>query len=440
MTVTIAFLLVGMLLIGMALAGTVLSRLPITTSMVYLLVGIALGPLGIGLLDIDAVTSPNLLLHLAEGAVIISLFTAGLKLRVNWRDRRWVVPLRLASIAMVITVALVAVTGVALLGLSVGAAIVLGAVLAPTDPVLAAEVEVESPSDQDRLRFGLTGEAGLNDGTAFPFVMLGLGFLGLEELGETGWRWIAIDLVWSVTAGIVVGVLLGLGVGRIVVYLRHRHATALGLEEFLTLGLIAVSYGTALLIHTYGFLAVFAAGLALRRMEHTATDGAFDTAVAELEQAEDDTAIRPETASLHLTQEVLGFNEQIGRIAELVLMVLVGSLLDPGAMTWKIGLVVVAIVIVIRPVAVMGGLLGASTDPVQRRLMAWFGLRGIGSIYYLMYALEHELSATTGSTLLTVTTATIALSVLVHGASVTPVMTWYDRRRDRQERARKQME
>ena len=121
-----------------------------------------------------------------------------------------------------------------------GAAILLGGLLAPTDPVLAADVQVEHPGDRDRLRFSLTGEAALNDGSAFPFVMLGLGLLGLHELGAFGWRWLAFDVVWAVRGGLAIGWLLGMLVGRLVLYLRRTHKEAVGLDDFLGLGLIAL--------------------------------------------------------------------------------------------------------------------------------------------------------------------------------------------------------
>src|SRR5688500_4731781 len=260
MNFTIWYVVVGSLLVAVALAGTMLKRLPLTTSLLYLLVGVGLGPWGLNLIRIDPVAQAELLERLTEVAVIVSLFTAGLKLRLPLRDRLWWLPVRLASVSMVITVARIAAAGVWLLGLPLGAAVLLGAVLAPTDPVLASDVQVEHPTDRDRLRFGLTGEAGLNDGTAFPFVMLGLGLLGLHDLGPAGWKWIAVDVLWAIGGGLAVGAIAGTAVARLVLYLRQHHKEAVGLDEFLALGLLALSYGVALWLHTYGFLAVFAAG------------------------------------------------------------------------------------------------------------------------------------------------------------------------------------
>jgi len=424
---TIWFVVAGLLLVGMALLGSTLRHLPLTTSMPYLVVGMLLGPYGVGLIALDPLDNPALLHRLAEVAVIVSLFTAGLKLRVDWRDRRWLLPVRLATISMVLTVGLITLGGMPLLGLSIGGAILLGAVLAPTDPVLAAEVGVSSPSDQDQLRFGLTGEAGFNDGTAFPFVMLGLGLLGLHELGTGGWRWVAIDLGWAIVGGLVIGAFLGTVVGHTVVYLRRKHAEAVGMDELLTLGLIALAYGVALLAHAYGFLAVFAAGVAVRRVEHTQTGGAFDEAVEEIHH-QDEPATNEETAPLHMAEEILGFNERLGRIAEAGLVVVVGSLLSLDGLTHEILLLVSLLLLGIRPIAVLLGLVGSDTTPAQRSLIAWFGIRGIGSLYYLMYAIEHGVPEARAADLMTVTVTVIAVSVVVHGISVTPLMNWYERR------------
>ena len=192
--VTMWFIVAGVLLIGMALAGSALRRAPLTASMFYLAAGAALGPAGAGLLQLDAVEDAATLERVAEIAVIISLFTAGLKLRLPGSDRRWRAPILLASLAMVLTVAGIAAVAVAALGLSIGAAVLLGALLAPTDPVLASDVQVLHEHDAEPVRFSLTGEAGLNDGTAFPFVMLGLGLMDTHGIGAYGWRWFGVDV------------------------------------------------------------------------------------------------------------------------------------------------------------------------------------------------------------------------------------------------------
>ena len=266
MSFAIWTLIIGALLISMTLSGTLLKRLPLSTAMLYLAAGYGLGPAGLALLAPDPLIYTVLLERMAEVAVLISLFAVGLKLGLPLSNQGWRLPVRLATVSMTLTVALIAAIGVMGLGLSLGAAILLGAILAPTDPVLASDVQVEEANDRDRLRFSLTGEGALNDGAAFPFVMLGLGLLGLHDLGAEGWRWFAIDVLWATAGGLGIGGALGALIGRLVVYLRSRHQESVGLDEFLALGLIALTYGRAVLSHAYGFLAVFAAGLALRRV------------------------------------------------------------------------------------------------------------------------------------------------------------------------------
>src|SRR5688500_16574536 len=304
----------------MALSGTLLKRLPLTTALLYLLVGAALGPGGAGLIRLHPVRSAALFERATEFAVIVSLFTAGLKLRLPLSDRGWWLPVRLASVSMVVTVGLIAAAGVVLAGLPLGAAVLLGAILAPTDPVLASDVQVTRPTDRDRLRFGLTGEAGLNDGTAFTFVLLGLGLHGLHELVELGWEWFVVDVAWAVAGGLGVGLAAGTLVARLVLYLLRTHKEAVGLDEFLSLGLLALAYGVALLLHTYGFLAAFAAGVALRRVESRHTDDKDveappDVANVAAAAAEDGTKIATdaERAPAYMAKAVLGFNEQLER-------------------------------------------------------------------------------------------------------------------------------
>lgn len=431
MSFALLSLIIGVLLVSMALAGSVLRRLPLSASILYLLVGVALGGHGVGLVQVDFLTHSALVERFTEFAVVVSLFTAGLKLRPNLTDSRWHLPIRLASASMILTVGLVALIGTLLLELPLGAAILLGAVIAPTDPVLASDVQVSHPGDRDRLRFGLTGEAGLNDGTAFPFVMLGLGLLGLHPLGQHGLRWLLVDVLWAIGGGLLVGALLGNALGRLVVYLRSTHKEAVGLDEFLTLGLIALSYGAALLVHAYGFLAVFAAGHALRRVELRASGETPPEEVLTLADARtaEELATAPEQAPAYMAQVVLSFNEQLERIAEVVLVILVGATLRPHFFSGPVLWFVPMLLLLIRPLAVWLGLLGSRTDRQRTALIGWFGIRGIGSLYYLSYALQHGVQGPIAERLVTLKLIVVAISILVHGVSVTPLMNAYARSR-----------
>ena len=430
MKVAVVYVIIGALLVVMAVSMSLLKRLPLTTSLLYLAVGILLGPFFLGLIQLDPVEHSSLLEGLTEVAVIVSLFTAGLKLRLPLSGKGWRLPVRLALVSMTVTVGLVALIGVVGLNLPLGAAVLLGAILAPTDPVLASDVQTEHPWDVDSLRFSLTGEAGLNDGTAFPFVMLGLGLLGLHELGDFGWRWLAIDVLWAIVGGLGIGSLLGNLVGRFVLYLRREHKEAIGTDDFLALGLIALSYGSALLIGAYGFLAVFAAGLALRRIERYHAEGSPEEIKSMSVSGEaEEFATDPQRAPAYMAQAVLGFNEQLERIGEVAVVVLVGGMLSARFLSFNALWFVLVLLLVVRPVSVWSGLLGSSTSMAQRNLIGWFGIRGIGSIYYLAYAINHGLAPQLATTLVGVTLTAVAVSVLVHGISVTPLMRLYEKRR-----------
>ena len=425
-------LIIGVLLIAMTLSRNVLQRLPLSTGMLYLGAGAVLGPAGLELMTPDPVDHGELLERAAEVAVLISLFAIGLKLGLPLSDRRWHVAIRLATVSMVVTIALIAVIGHYVFDLPFGAAVLLGAVLAPTDPVLATDVQVTDSDDRDSLRFGLSAEGGLNDGTAFPFVMLGLGLLGLHELGEFGWRWLAVDVVWAILAGLAIGAACGAVMGRLVVYLRTRHGHSVGLDEFLGLGLIALAYGLTLASHGYGFLAVLAAGVALQRVQQRDVGDFDDRRVAARVTgniaSREALATDDELAAAYMTREVQEFNEHLERIAELAVVLVVGALLAQVRFELHYLWLVALLSLVVRPIAVAVGLVGAPVSPEQRRLVSWFGIRGIGSLYYLMYALNHGVSGDLAELLLGLTLTVVASSIVLHGISVTPLMSWYRKR------------
>lgn len=408
---------VGLLLIGVALTDTVRRQMPVSASALYLAAGWAIGPQGFGLLQLSLQDDAQLLERGAEVAVLISLFAVGLRLRVRLTDRLWVAPLRLATLAMVLTTGAMWAVGSAF-GLAPAAALLLAAVLAPTDPVLASDVQVDRPGDRDRLRFSLSGEGGLNDGTAFPFVMLALGLLGLHELGPWGARWWALDLLWAVGAGLLLGWALGWGFARLVVHLRRDHSQAFGMESFLTLGLIALAYGASLALHAYGFLAVFAAGLAMRYVERTDSGAAPGGAAAQ-------------ESSAYVARAVLDFALDLEKMAELAVMLLVGSLLTWEMFNPRSLALALLLFLVVRPLAVWAATTGGVLSRQQRWLASWFGIRGIGSMYYLAFAVAHGATGPAVQPVVEAVLVTITLSVLLHGSSATPVMRRYAGRRRR---------
>lgn len=429
------YIVLGALLVGVALIASRVRHLPLTTTMLYLAAGVGLGPLGLDVLRIDPVAQAKLLERGTEIAVIVSLFTAGLKFRPPLRDPMWRTPLRLAFGSMAVSVALTAAAGMGLIGLPLGAAVLLGAVLAPTDPVLASDVQLTRPGDRDPLRFGLTGEAGLNDGSSFACVMLGLGLLGLHELGPFGLRWLAVDVLWAVPGGLAIGFVLGTLVGRLVLYFRRHHREGFGLDDFLALGLIALSYGGAELVHGYGFLATFAAGLALRRIERRSTRTEEPAELREMAAAgsAEEIATDPEKAPAYMAEAVLGFNEQVERLLELGVVLLVGVMLSSRPFLLSDLGFAALLFLVIRPASVYLGLAGSGsqTSPLLRTMIAWFGVRGIASLFYLAYAVEHGLPDGIAQRMAGLALTVIAASIFVHGISVTPLTRLYERREAR---------
>ncbi len=427
------YVIVGTLFIVMALAFSRIKQLPLTASTIYLLVGVGLGRSGA--LAFDSLAAAPVLEIISEVVVIISIFSVGLKLSAPWGDTRWRLPIRTATVSMAITVFGMALTAVLLLDLSWGAAILLGGILAPTDPVLASDVQVKKPQDQDLLRMTLSGEGGLNDGAAFPFVMLGLGLLGVHEIGTLAWRWLAVDLVWAVCAGLAIGGALGMAIGKVCLYLRRHFRHAVGLDDFLAMGLVAASYGLAVTLHAYGFLAVFAAGAALRRIEALESPAADDEAGVEDALKTPDAAVHPVVAPRFMARAVLTFNEQLERLGEIVVVSLVGAMLGETAWSWPVVFSMVLLFLVIRPLSVWLGLIGAGGDATQRHYMSWFGIRGIGSIYYLYFAVNHGLDVALARQLVAITLFAVALSIFAHGITVTPLMNIYSRLQRRMPRA-----
>ncbi|MEI7443588.1 MAG: cation:proton antiporter [Burkholderiales bacterium] len=420
-------LFAGALLVSLVLLGTLVERLPVSAALLYLATGWMLGPDLANVLTPDPMRHAAMLERIAEVALLISLFAAGLQLGVPLRDRRWSVPIRLATLSMVAMVAMIAAVGVWLLDLPVGAAVLLGAILAPTDPVLASGIHAEPGAHPDRLGFSLAGEGGLNDGVAFPFVMLGLGLLGRHDLG-TGWaRWWTVDLGWATVGGMAIGAALGTLAGRLVVHLRARHGEAVGLDVFLSLGLVALGYGLAQWALASGFLAVFACGLALRRVDesHEGDGAPLSRPVAVAGHPYETLATHPQHASATMRAAVQLFNGQLEKLAELALVLLVGAMLAYAPLRVEALWFVPLVLLLLRPLSALPVLVGEGLDPPQRRMIAWFGIRGIGSVFYLLLVLRHDVGAATAELLTSLVLWTVAASIVVHGVTAHPLMRRY---------------
>jgi NhaP-type Na+/H+ or K+/H+ antiporter len=415
------YLLIGGLLLVMGLTPSLIKRLPVTSAIVYLAVGMIAGPMVLNAFHFNPLQQSGLLETLTEVAVLISLFAAGVKMPVPFSFPRWRTPILLAFISMSVTVVLVAVFAHYQLGLALGAAVLLGAIVAPTDPVLATDVQIRHPGDRDRLRFYLTCEAGMNDGSSFPFVMLGLGLLGLHELGDSGLQWLMLDVLWATSAAIVIGVLLGGALARLGWKLRNQRQGHDLMDDFLGLGLIAVVYGVSELCSAWGFLAVFFAAVALRHTEHKLSVRAVDTCdQLQIDTLQDASTQQERIATV--SEGSLVFKEHLERLSELVLILLVGGTLFLDSWSWRSVSLALFLFLVARPLSVLIGLAFSRTSWRVRGLTGWFGVRGIGSLYYLMYAIQHGLPEDISLDLIHLTLVVIALSIFAHGISVKPLM------------------
>ena len=419
------------LLLGVVLPA-VLHRAALSAPMVLLAVGTVIGLLPTpGDSPVSPVDHRALTEHLTEFVVIVSLMGVGLALDrpLAWRSwrswRSWSSAWRLLAIGMPLAIAAGAVLGWAVVGLAPAAALLLGAVLAPTDPVLAADVQVEGPAgeaeesadeidEDDEVRFALTSEAGLNDGLAFPFVYAAI-FLSGGSVAQWGVRWLAWELVGKVVLGAAIGAACGWALSRLAFRSRRRSLRMAETgEPLLALAATLLSYGVAEVAGGYGFLAVFTCALGLRSAER-----------------------RHEYHAL-MHQVV----ERLERLLTLVVLLLLGVSLTDGLLadlTWRAVAFAVLAVFVVRPLTAWLALLGGpdadrvgdgALGPRERVVTAFFGVRGVGSVYYLAYALGHLDLGETGRLLWSTVTLTIVLSVVVHGVLATPAMAWLERVRE----------
>lgn len=436
---------IGGLLLLMALSSAYVRRLPITTSAIYLVIGLVISPAALNLVSVNFVEWKTWFEHLTEIAVILSLFVGGLKLRLPLSNGAWKAAIRLAGPVMLASIAGVAVFSHFVFGFSWPSGLLLGAILAPTDPVLASTVSVNDSADDDRLRYALAGEAGFNDGAAFPFVVLALMWAEYGGLGDWVGGWALHRLVWAIPAGLLIGYFLGKGVGRLAIWLRSRHQETDAPNDFLALALIALAYAGAEYAGAWGFLAAFAAGIGFRQAEiQTVVENPVPEHDGESAEPgkenltdhppaeklvginmDDEELKHPSKAAGVMISEIISFGDTAERLLEVMMIVLVGVCLAIY-WDWRALPLALALFFVIRPVASLIFLLKTPTGKVQRLMMGWFGIRGIGSLYYLSYALNHGLNENISDTV-SITLSVVAISIVLHGISSQPILNYYER-------------
>ncbi len=427
MTSATVYLIAGLALLVAVVLPTALTRYAVSAPMVLVGLGMLIGllPLFDGV-SLDPVANRGLVEHLAEVTVLVALMGVGLALDrpLSLRDRgswsRWTPTWRLLLVTMPLTIGALALLGWWALGLAPAAALLLGAALAPTDPVLASDVQVGGPAvdtddeidERDEVRFALTSEAGLNDGLAFPFVHAAIFLASVGSVGAWGLRWVAWELVGKVVLGVVAGVLVGrvLAAAAFRAPRRSLRLAELG-EPLLAVAALLTAYGVSELVGGYGFLAVFACAMTLRSADPT-----------------------------HGYHEAMhGVVERLERLFTLFLLLLLGMAMTHGLLAnldWRSVVVAAALLLVVRPLAGAAALAIRSRrdrdiallNVGERWVTAFFGVRGIGSVYYLAYAAGHA-SFADERWLWSTIAFTVALSVFLHGVTVTPAMAWLERRR-----------
>jgi NhaP-type Na+/H+ or K+/H+ antiporter len=406
---SLVFFLAGLAALGGALLPRLIGHLPASPPMVFLALGFGVFSLPLGLTTVDPIEHGEATEYLTEVGVIVALMGAGLKLDRPLGWRTWRPTVRLLAITMPLTILLTVVLGWWAVGLAPATALLLGAVLAPTDPVLASDVQVGppggGPDEEDDLRFSLTSEAGLNDALAFPFTNAAVA-LALVGTNTSSWLvdWLAIDVAYKLAAGLVGGLLVGKLLAVVVFRTPENMRLASRGEGFVALAGTFLAYGLTEVVGGYGFLAVFVAAVVLRRSERH-----------------------------HQFHETLhDFAEQTEQLLMITLVVLLGGAVAGGILaplTWQAALAGLAVLFVVRPVTAWIGLLRTATPKGERAAISFFGIRGIGSIYYLAYALNHA-TFSKKDLLWALVAFTIVVSIIVHGTTATFVTRRLDVTRD----------
>jgi sodium/hydrogen antiporter len=391
--------IIGLAALGMAWMPSISKITRISYSILYVLFGALLYMFFGNLLPLpDPISKNEFTVRLTELVVIISLMGTGLKIDQPFNLKQWAIPFRLISITMIISIIAVAWIAVHYLGFELPSAILLGAVLAPTDPVLASDVQVGPPLEKEsnKVRFTLTAEAGLNDGSAFPFTWLAVALMLHGTNTATIMEWIWFDLLYRIAAGILVGFIFG----RILAFLIFR--LPMKIKDIRTRdGLVAISatllvYGITEWIHGYGFIAVFVTAITIRNYERGNI--------------------------YHLKMH--DFTEQVERIMVSIVLILFGGSLVSGILqdlTLLSAAFGILFVMVIRPLTSMISMPGGDLHIKEKLAISFFGIRGMGSFFYLSFALHQAFFPFHGE-LWSIVSFIVLLSIIIHGLTATSVM------------------
>ncbi|GAB3540907.1 cation:proton antiporter [Spirosoma fluminis] len=404
----ILLVVLGVAILAVAWLPSLLKDHPLSYSMVVVALGLMIYAFPLPLPTPDPIQHKTITTHLSELCVIIALTGTGLKIDRRFSIRRWRIPIRLVLFTMILTIGGMVLASWCGLGLHPASALLLAAALAPTDPVLASDVQVGDPGEgqEDNVRFALTGEAGLNDGLAFPFVYAALALLpSATPLSTRLFDWLTMDVVYRVAVGLGAGWLSGKLLALLIFRLPRRISIKTSAYGFVVMAVTLTTYGLTELIEGYGFLAVFIASITLRSYER----------------------------SHEYHRQMHDFSDQIERIFIVILLLLFGGAIGQGLLaplTWSDVAVGLALLLIIRPAAGMLTLIGTRTANSERWVISVFGIRGIGSFFYLSYGLEKG-NFPDAERLWAILGFVVLVSIIFHGILATPVMNWLDRRHRR---------
>lgn len=395
----ISITVIGVAALGMTWIPTLAEKIKVSYSIIFLGFGMLVYAL------FDELPWPNPFqmesetLHLTELVVIVALMGTGLKIDHPFSFKKWQAPFRLVTITMLLCIASLIGLSAWLLGFDWASAVLLGAVLAPTDPVLAADVQVGGPNEgkNDDIRFSLTAEAGLNDGMAFPFTWMAV-VIALSASSGEPWvgEWFGKYLLYKIVAGVGIGWLAGRGITYLFFRLPEKHEMLHVRDGLVAFASTLFIYGITELAQGYGFIAVFVAAITVRNYE----------------------------MGHEYHQKLHSFTDQIERVLLAILLVLFGGSLVEGILgnlTWPMALLGLAFVFLIRPLSGFLGLLGVDMRTKDKWAVSFFGIKGIGSFFYLTFALS-EADFAYQEEIWSLTAFVVLVSILVHGLTASVVV------------------
>ena len=364
------YALIGAALFGLTMQKPLARRFHINLPALYIVIGVIAAVVGAGVLSpLADELQAKVITHASELIVIVSLTGAGLAIDTRMGWRRWNATWRLLAVAMPVTIAALVFLG-QWAGLGLAAAVLLGASLAPTDPVLARSVQVKGPGEgEDATSVGLTAEAGLNDGLAFPFVWAAVALAA----GTFSWgSFLAYDVLYRIVVGCAIGWAAGWLVAKLIFSKMGDGRNGRDNPLLVMLGATFVAYGLAEFVHAYGFLSVFIAARAGRNS-----------------QIDPDMKDAPEESYTNRAHEEA---DQFESMMMVLLLLWFGTFVGAELWhrwQWSDLAIALTLLLIVRPVAGWVALLGHKAAPMERFKMAFFGIRGMGTIFYIAYAQTH---------------------------------------------------